>query len=316
MLKYSIVICTYNPRKDYLLRTLEGLRLQTLPLEEWEFLLIDNNSKIPVEGQFDLSWHPNARVVVEPKQGLTAARVCSISEAKGDLLIFVDDDNILEPSYLENAVRLIAEFPDLGCYGASRLIPEFEVEPDSFLKNYTGYLAVREFAPTKVSSVPFERGSTPWGAGMCMKASVGREFCRLVEGDTSLKGLGRNGDLLLSGEDLLFSWVACEEGFRIGVFEELTLVHLIDKKRISKNYLVRIAAGQAYSSTALRLALGVSQSSDIKGLGFVSLLKALLWKNPAEIIAAWPFVTARWKARRLAASQKLVDREKEFSTSD
>ena len=40
----SVVICTHNQRKDYLQRTLEALKAQTLPPAQWELLLIDNAS--------------------------------------------------------------------------------------------------------------------------------------------------------------------------------------------------------------------------------------------------------------------------------
>lgn len=297
---FSVIICTYNPREDYLTRALDGLRQQTLPLDEWEFLLIDNNSKIPVERVVDLSWHSNARVVVEPKQGLTAARVCAIREAKGELLLFVDDDNILATNYLENAIQLLRKFPDLGCFGATVLKPEFEIEPLPELKGYTSYLAVREDADTRMSKLAFESGCMPWGAGMCVRADVARGFSELVNGDASLSQLGRKGQSLLSGEDLLFSWVACREGYQIGIFEELTLVHLIDRKRTTKDYLVRIASGQAYSATSLQIALGEG-ARPVKGLGVISLIKGLFWKRPQEIIPGIPFVIGRWKARRKAA---------------
>jgi glycosyltransferase involved in cell wall biosynthesis len=36
----TIIICTHNPRRDYLQRTLESLKAQTLSRDRWEFLLI------------------------------------------------------------------------------------------------------------------------------------------------------------------------------------------------------------------------------------------------------------------------------------
>jgi hypothetical protein len=55
---------------------------------------------------WDLSWHPNARVwhpnarhIVEHKLGISVARR-GMREASTDLLIFVDDDNLLDRNYL------------------------------------------------------------------------------------------------------------------------------------------------------------------------------------------------------------------------
>ena len=44
MVHASVIVCTHNPRLIYLRRVLEALRSQTLPLEQWELLLIDNAS--------------------------------------------------------------------------------------------------------------------------------------------------------------------------------------------------------------------------------------------------------------------------------
>ncbi|MGA2852681.1 MAG: glycosyltransferase, partial [Verrucomicrobiota bacterium] len=54
MLEISIIICTHNPREDYLRRVLEALRAQTLPARDWELLLVDNASEKPLASRFDL----------------------------------------------------------------------------------------------------------------------------------------------------------------------------------------------------------------------------------------------------------------------
>ena len=44
MATLSVIICTHNPRLDYLRRTFDALKLQTLDRDQWELLLIDNAS--------------------------------------------------------------------------------------------------------------------------------------------------------------------------------------------------------------------------------------------------------------------------------
>jgi glycosyltransferase involved in cell wall biosynthesis len=93
----SVILCTHNPRDDYLGRVLIGLRSQTLSFQHWEFLLIDNASNEPLADRFDLDWHPNGRHIREDELGLTQARLRGSSEAVAELLLFVDDDNVLDP---------------------------------------------------------------------------------------------------------------------------------------------------------------------------------------------------------------------------
>src|SRR5271168_5062239 len=96
----SVIICSHNPRPDYLQRTLDGLKSQTLPKQQWELLLVDNRSKDRLSERWDLSWHPYGRHVREEELGLTAAMLTGIREARGRILIVVDDDNVLASDYL------------------------------------------------------------------------------------------------------------------------------------------------------------------------------------------------------------------------
>ena len=85
--------------------------------------------------RFDIGWHPNGRHVREDELGLTPARLRGIAEAVAELLIFVDDDNVLDPDYLEQALRVGREYPFLGTWGG-QCIPEYAVEPAPELKPY------------------------------------------------------------------------------------------------------------------------------------------------------------------------------------
>ena len=64
MLDASVVICTHNPRQNYLERTLDSLRAQTLPSHKWELILVDNASREPVADKCDLTWHPRGRHIL------------------------------------------------------------------------------------------------------------------------------------------------------------------------------------------------------------------------------------------------------------
>src|SRR5258708_39359270 len=121
MSKLSVVICTHNPRKDYLLRTLASLRAQTISLRSWELLLVDNASEERLGDVWDISWHPRARHVREDELGLTPARLRGIRESSGELLLFADDDNVLAPDYLDRAVAIAKRYTYLGVFGAGIL---------------------------------------------------------------------------------------------------------------------------------------------------------------------------------------------------
>jgi hypothetical protein len=116
----SVIVCTHNPVEGYLRRALDALRAQTLPLAQWELLLVDNGSNETPVPVWDLSWHPNARHIREDKLGLSFARRRGVGEAQGDLVVFVDDDNVLAPDYLDQA-KSIMQDASIGVLGGDML---------------------------------------------------------------------------------------------------------------------------------------------------------------------------------------------------
>src|SRR5882724_1632506 len=139
----SVIICTHNPRENYLRRVLDALRAQTLPLADWELLLVDNASEKPLAGRIDLSWHPNARHLREEKTGKTHALLRGIAGFTGELLVIVDDDNVLRADYLQTCLKVAADYPWLGAWSGS-CIPEFETEPPPELRPWLAGLVIEK----------------------------------------------------------------------------------------------------------------------------------------------------------------------------
>jgi len=185
----SVVIPTHNPRMDYLARVIDALSVQTLSRDQWELLVVDNASKEMVDGRLDLSWHANARVVREERLGLTFARLRGFAEAKGELIVMVDDDNVLAPDYLETAVRIAEERPMLGAFGG-KCLPEFEVEPEPWLEARGKGLGLRDRGERE-EFFPEAADAESWQPSV----SVGlQQQARLADSAGSWQG-GENGRL-------------------------------------------------------------------------------------------------------------------------
>jgi glycosyltransferase involved in cell wall biosynthesis len=108
MFSASVIICSHNPRSEYLARVLAGLRSQDTPMSQWELILIDNASSNSLQS-YDLSWHPLGRHVFEHNLGRSCAVQRGIVESKSDVLVFVDDDNVLAPDFLRQALKIARE---------------------------------------------------------------------------------------------------------------------------------------------------------------------------------------------------------------
>jgi glycosyltransferase involved in cell wall biosynthesis len=244
-MQLSVIICTHNPRAEYLSRTLEALRSQSLPHAHWELLLIDNASDEPLVSRVDLSWHPGGRHIREEELGLTPARLRGIAEAKGDLLVFVDDDNVLRSDYLETASRISASHPYLGAFGGS-IEAEFEVEPDPRVRSLLGSLAIRPISGTKWAN--HGTGAVPYGAGLCVRVNVAQTYAAKTKDSEIRRFLDRRGSSLMGGGDLDLAMTSYDLGMGVGLFGDLVVRHLIDKRRLSPQYLHRIYVDGTYGS--------------------------------------------------------------------
>jgi glycosyltransferase involved in cell wall biosynthesis len=246
----SLIICSHNPRSDYFKRVLSALEEQSLSKDCWELILVDNRSLAPLALDWDLSWHPHARHIVETELGLAAARRRGIREALSDLLIFVDDDNVLCPRYIQEAIKIGRDHPFLGVWGSGETVPEFETRPDLSLEPLLSYLALRSVKKKHWTNFLPCPEATPWGAGLCVRSNVAKAY-RDYSAQAPVRITGRKGDVLFSGEDLEISYVASAGGLGMGIFPELKLTHLIPKERLSLNYLIRVCEGTALSNLLL-----------------------------------------------------------------
>jgi glycosyltransferase involved in cell wall biosynthesis len=246
----SVITCAHNPRPQYLEQVLDALRRQTLDKKQWEHQLIDNASDEALGRRFDLSWHPNARHVSEPKLGLTNARLRGIQEATGALLVFVDDDNVLDHDYLAQALEISDAWPILGAFGG-QVRPRFDEPPPEWTKPYWSRLVIREFDDDRWSNIPGLHETMPSGAGLCVRSNVAGEYLAYHKNGNRSLLMDRTGASLLSGGDTDLASTACDIGLGIGLFASLKLAHLIPRERLTEDYLTRLLEGLAFSGIVL-----------------------------------------------------------------
>jgi glycosyltransferase involved in cell wall biosynthesis len=250
MFEISVVICTHNPREAFLRRVLKALEAQTLPKDRWELILVDNASEARLSEKWPLDWHPHARHVRESTLGLTSARLCGIRESQGEFLVFVDDDNVPAPDYLEAAAKVAHEWPRLGAWGPT-IRGEFEEPPPSWAIPHLGTLAVKECAREVWSNDPAHWMAQPCGAGLCLRAGVARSYAESVQANPWKRLLDRQGTNLASCGDSDMVLTACDEGLGFGIFPSMQLLHLIPKERLTEDYLVRLTRAMHVSGLIL-----------------------------------------------------------------
>lgn len=249
-MKVSVIVCSHNPRQDYLEQVLNSLKAQTLPKDKWELLLIDNASKEPISDKWDLSWHPYSRHILEQELGLTHARFRGIEAAVAELLVFVDDDNVLDSDYLEQVLKVSSDFPMLGVWGGS-IKGVFEETPPPYIKTRLSLLAIGEVESDSWGTIKGFNSACPPGAGMAIRRDVALKYQSTCQNDPKRCSLDRKGTALTSGGDIDMAWYACEIGYGMGRFKNIRMNHLIGSGRLSIEYFTRLIEGACYSNIFL-----------------------------------------------------------------
>ncbi len=305
MPQISVIVCTHNPRPDYFERTVDGLRRQTLLKSEWELLVVDSASTKHLADALDLSWHPHGRHVREDSKGKMAAILRGINEACGELLVFVDDDNVLDATYLQCALAISGGHVYLVVFGAGKIHPEFEVPPPSELVRRSFLLALRNVPSALWSNNLEDFRCYPWGAGMCVTRGVADLYQRLVEKLSVNPIIGPQAERLFRGDDDLFSWAAVLSGRGFGLFPELQITHLISAKRLSRSHLLRLIHDHSFSHGVLTCLLGLTQPRRINVVRYVRLILHGIKNGQFSARCQWAASQGEDSAARFTAKNQL-----------
>jgi glycosyltransferase involved in cell wall biosynthesis len=131
-LDISVILCTYN-RCQSLRRTLETFEAVHANSINWELIIVDNNSNdLTKTVCSEFASRLPLRYVFEPSPGKSYALENGLSHAKGQLLLFTDDDVDIDPNWLVEWIRATRANADAMFFGG-KVVPRWEVAPPRWL---------------------------------------------------------------------------------------------------------------------------------------------------------------------------------------
>jgi glycosyltransferase involved in cell wall biosynthesis len=252
-LDFTVAIPTYNG-ESRLSKVLERLQIQQgVKQLIWEIIIVDNNStdgtaKLIQEYQTNCKSDIPLRYFFEREQGLAFARNRAIIEAHGELVGFLDDDNLPAPDWVISAYKFGQDYPKAGIY-SSQIHGLFEFEPSENLKPILFYLAINERGCKPLLYEPCKKGFPP-GAGLVVRRHVWNAYVpkRLVL-------VGRVGSSMLAGEDSEALVYIHKAGWEIWYNPAMVIEHIIPQWRLEKKYLISLMRGIGLSRFHLRMLL-------------------------------------------------------------
>lgn len=247
MIELSVIIPTRD-RADYLKDALDSILNQTLSADEFEILVIDNSSTdatAEVGSEFIRSNHIKYFFASEP--GLHIGRHLGACEAKGDILVFVDDDIIATAGWLK-AIKDTFNDPKVALVGG-KILPKWEGDVPDWINLFKseveygwtiGYLSLLDFG-NETKEIP---SIFVYGCNFSIRKTVLYE-CGGFHPDAMPQELIRyRGD----GESAL-SIAIEEKGYKSVYAPQACVYHRVPPERLTVDYFCRRAFNQGISDS-------------------------------------------------------------------
>lgn len=231
----SVILCTYN-RDKYIYNVLRSIAQNDYPHDRYEIVLVNNNSTDNTEAECQRfqADYPDIPLnyLIEANQGLSYARNCGITHARGSLLVYVDDDATVNPQYLRTYADFFQKNPDAVAAGGP-ILPVYETEEPSWMSHYTRQLITgRLYLSTHQREFP--RGAFPGGGNACYRKSV-FDTVGLFNVE-----LGRKGSSLIGAEEKDLFDKMTTNGMHFFYLPDAILYHIIPPHKLTNDYFQRL----------------------------------------------------------------------------
>ena len=246
MIRATVAVCTRN-RAAVLAGCLATLDTQSFESNAVELLVVNNGSTDGTDGLLR-QWAdggPLRRWVTEPRVGLVHARNTALVTSDREVVIFVDDDALVPPTWA--AAHLAGYLPGagIGAIGGPVGLVWPTARPGWIVDDLTQWYSALDLGD---ESLPYPNEHGPYGTNM----SVWRAAALGVGGFDAQ--FGRRGRRLLSGEERDLSRRLVQAGWRLRYEPTAAVVQQVLDERISQRWLLRRAWAQGISDARFDLA--------------------------------------------------------------
>jgi glycosyltransferase involved in cell wall biosynthesis len=288
----SIIICSYN-RASYISDALTSLYGQSSGLDDFEVIIVDNNSidntkevyaqwrQTNTNGQFTF--------ISETKQGASFARNTGAAIAKGEWVCFMDDDAVATTDYVKNIIKHIQDQPFIVGFGG-RIIPKYIPGEPKWMSYYVSSLVGNfDYASTACA---FENGKYPLESNMIVKKSVYDQIGGFNVNLPGVVGILRIGG---EGKELFYKIIAL--GHTIYYDPSICVHHVVEVKKLTSEYMYRVASGigRGEKTRTLNISNGAYLMKILEyllklGAGIILGIKYAIQLTPSK---TWPIIKFR-----------------------
>jgi GT2 family glycosyltransferase len=250
----TVVICT-RERPGALARCLDSLIAQQYP--GFRILVVDNAPETTATAEVVHSAARRGPVdyLIEPRAGLSFARNTAVRAAPGQILAWIDDDEVADPHWLAEVARALAEHPDADVVSGVIVPAELETQAQLWFEQFGGHSKGRGFTPAVFSPATAHIQSPlyplpPFGTGANMTFRPG-VIERIGMFDTALGA----GTPAMGSEDTLAFTQVLLAGGKI-VYQPSAVTHHYHRRDLAglRKQMVGYGTGLVAAYTSLLMA--------------------------------------------------------------
>jgi glucosyl-dolichyl phosphate glucuronosyltransferase len=275
-MKITVILCTYN-RCASLRIALESVARSVVPASvEWELLLVNNNSSDQTRSvfeEFNAAYPGRFRYLFEPKPGKSNALNSAIEATDADVLAFMDDDVLVEPTWLANLTSVLNDPSYAGVGG--KIVPQWKTALPRWLPVKEKY----GLAPLVMFDLGNEAGALdepPFGTNMAFRRSVFDRYARFRT------DLGPRPGSEIRSEDTEFGQRLLNAGERLYYQPSAVVYHEVAEKRLKKEFFLKWTFDKA--------------RADIREFGVQKGTKWFIAGVPLYLFRRLAVWTVRWMA--------------------
>ena len=236
-MKLSVIIPTHNRGKQ--LKQGIGSVLKIINESDCELIVVDNNSS---DGTRKIiKGYKNTRYVFENSTSFSKARNTGATMAKGKILLYLDDDVIIQKGSLISTIQVFEKYKDCGVI-AGRILPKFIRKPPKWTlecqKSFNGWSL---YNSDQIPDLKDDIQEVTWAAGPAM--AIRHDLFNQIGGfppDTvgvetnNTEGLFEK--LYIGPGDYGVCYMIRKIGFKLYYSSKLSVFHIISPIRLSISF--------------------------------------------------------------------------------
>ncbi|WP_394751999.1 glycosyltransferase family 2 protein [Crenothrix sp.] len=227
----TVIFSTYNG-VDTLPIMLDSLTKVTFPSEGWKLIAIDNastdNTRVILDSYLE---RLPLTILTELKPGKNNALNTGLKYIEGDLVVFTDDDVIVDVSWLVNLLDQAKLNTEFNIF-AGQILPYWTVMPEQWVLEWVNHQVVYALTPIDLKEGEIPSGMV-WGANMAVRAEV---FNKGFLFDTNVGPDGTNSYKM--GSETSFTATLEKQGYRSYYAPNAKVQHIITQNQLQYEWIL------------------------------------------------------------------------------